>query len=103
MIQIKLIKVFFLATFILNVGCQLVLLQHEIFSGNGLTNCVYIANPGRIIRMNDISNILIKKNYRVALKSQKDKVMLRELLNETLTQRCNKFKLIEREITLTGK
>ncbi len=98
MIQIKLIKVFFLATFILNVGCQLALLQHEIFSGIGLTNCVYIVNPGRIIRMNGISNILEKKNYTVGLKSQKDKVIVKELLNETLTECSNKFKLIEREI-----
>ncbi|MEO8110027.1 MAG: hypothetical protein ABI594_08350 [Ginsengibacter sp.] len=100
MIQIKLIKVFFLATFILNVGCQLALLQHEIFSGNGLKNCVYIANPGRIIRMNGSSNILVKKNYAVGLKSQKDKVMFGELLNETLIQYSNKFKSIETEISL---
>ncbi len=103
MIQIKLIKAFFLATFILNVGFQLAFLQHEISCGNGLTNSVYIVNPGRIIRMNGISNTLVKKNYIVAPKLQKDRVMFRELFNETFTQGGNKFKPIETEITVTDK
>ena len=98
MIQIKLIKAAFLAMFILNVGCQLVLLRQDIFNGSGLTNCVYIVHQGCGSKKNCGSDIIVIENNYRELKSQKDNVMFRELLNETLTQCGNKFKSIETEI-----
>lgn len=92
MIQIKLIKTIFLSLFILYTGCLLALLQQDSFTGNRLTKCVYIVNPERIKRMNGSSTIVVSENYLTVIKSQIDTVMVKELLNETLTQRSKKFK-----------